>query len=246
MHGQGVVELRPKSTPLFPRQPKVLLLCWGAPASGRAIGNREQEKEADAGAVTVGTASWGSQPLWPPALCCRQVDRPGATSVQRRAVCQACILQSLRGGAGGSGGYHWYPATVLVLQVCPCGLEGSQVRPPGLDWLLVDGSGGCSVWIEGLGLESSKKGWARHLQSSVSQLPVASGIWMEAFKVDPPGLLLVFGVVLTLGYWNHFSAKLFSQAFFSSSPKPWGLYIASFWTRRSGVTVLATRGRLCR
>lgn len=68
-------------------------------ASGGAIGDREEEEEADADVGTVRMALVGAAPLasW---TVCRQVDRETwAGSVQGRTVCQACIFQSL----GGSG-----------------------------------------------------------------------------------------------------------------------------------------------
>lgn len=75
------------------------------------------------------------------------------------------------------------------------------------------------MWIKGPGLESSRKGVlavCRVLSSYFMQDPGARKKHSRhSSKLPRPPA--VFQDVLTLGYWSHFSAKRFSQVFFSFS-----------------------------
>lgn len=120
-------------------RPVVLLLCRVALAS-----EEEVEEEASADAVSVRIASGQLAPLASWAVLQAGFQRDWAASVQMSVVYQAASFRAPEGCGKGCS----CPATVLALQVGPLALwpwRGlREVPPPGLDWLLILGSGGCS------------------------------------------------------------------------------------------------------
>lgn len=206
------------------------MLCCVTPARVGVIGNMEEEEHADAG--TVRTASLGSLPPWPPGLFCRQVyGETLGPPLSSRVLCVRLV--SFR-ALDGPGEHGWYLATILAPQLCPLPLwlgKGlREVPSPAMDWLLGPGSGDHfrgfhEIWHrcvdKGARFGKFEKGWLRSLQSSFSLATSCSVRELEGGIQGPfpnaPELLPSFGWNLTVGYWNHFSAKLFLQVFFDFS-----------------------------